>query len=84
MDDVATRSQPRQIPNGSRQATSPPNSVMIPKPIQSLKDTRLSLSPVTQGGSYEFDRIIKAGEVFKRTRKTKVGKKSVLSQMALG
>ncbi|KYG47680.1 hypothetical protein M433DRAFT_40198, partial [Acidomyces richmondensis BFW] len=30
-----------------------------------------TLSPVTQNGSFEFDRIIKSGEVNKRTRKTK-------------
>ncbi|KAK5115824.1 hypothetical protein LTR85_009418 [Meristemomyces frigidus] len=29
------------------------------------------MSPVTQNGSFEFDRIIKSGEVLKRTRKTK-------------
>lgn len=31
-------------------------------------------SPVTENGSFEFDRIIKAGEVLKRTRKTKVSR----------
>lgn len=29
-------------------------------------------SPVNQNGSFEFDRVIKAGTVVKRTRKTKV------------
>lgn len=28
-------------------------------------------SPVNQNGSFEFDRVIKAGSVLKRTRKTK-------------
>ena len=55
----------------------PPSSLAIPKSVQSLRPSQgLSLdtsSPVTQNGSYEFDRIIKAGEVQKRTRKTKVG-----------
>jgi hypothetical protein len=30
------------------------------------------LSPVNQNGCFEFDRIIKAGNVVKRTRKTRV------------
>src|SRR5690242_2964632 len=30
------------------------------------------MSPVNQNGCFEFDRIIKAGPVLKRTRKTKV------------
>jgi hypothetical protein len=30
------------------------------------------MSPVNQNGCFEFDRIIKAGNVVKRTRKTKV------------
>ena len=54
----------------------PPSALAIPKSVQSLRPGQgLSLdtsSPVTQNGSYEFDRIIKAGEVQKRTRKTKV------------
>lgn len=57
----------------------PPSTLAIPKSVQSLRPAQggqgLSLdttSPVTQNGSYEFDRIIKAGEVQKRTRKTKV------------
>jgi hypothetical protein len=31
------------------------------------------MSPVNQNGSFEFDRVIKSGNVVKRTRKTKVG-----------
>ena len=30
------------------------------------------MSPVNQNGCFEFDRILKAGPVLKRTRKTKV------------
>lgn len=30
------------------------------------------MSPVNQDGCFEFDRIVKAGSVLKRTRKTKV------------
>lgn len=29
-------------------------------------------SPVNQNGSFEFDRVLKSGELLKRTRKTKV------------
>jgi len=31
-----------------------------------------TFSPVNQNGSFEFDRVIKSGQVLKRTRKTKV------------
>lgn len=37
------------------------------------------MSPVNQNGCYEFDRIIKAGNVLKRTRRTRVGAAPVLS-----
>jgi len=75
MTDVAAPSQPRSIPNGGL-AIAPPNSVS--KSVQSLRNANLkldTLSPVTQNGSFEFDRIIKSGQVLKRTRKTKVGSK---------
>ncbi|KAI4628511.1 hypothetical protein J4E83_003061 [Alternaria metachromatica] len=45
-----------------------------PPHIQSLKIANASvdiMSPVNQNGCFEFDRIIKAGTVVKRTRKTK-------------
>lgn len=44
-------------------------------PLQNARIHGLTLdtfSPVTQSGSYDFDRIIKQGQVLKRTRKTKV------------
>jgi hypothetical protein len=69
---MAAQTQPRAIPG----AGSMPPPLAIPKSVQTLRPTQtLSLdtsSPVTQNGSYEFDRIIKSGEVLKRTRKTKV------------
>lgn len=43
-------------------------------PLQNARIHGLTLdtfSPVTQSGSYDFDRIIKQGQVLKRTRKTK-------------
>ncbi|KAK4553887.1 hypothetical protein LTR86_009062 [Recurvomyces mirabilis] len=51
-----------------------PTNIMIPKSVQTLKSPHLTLdtmSPVTQNGSFEFDRVIKSGRVLKRTRKTK-------------
>lgn len=72
---MAAQTQPRAIP-GAGSMPPPPPTLAIPKSVQSLRPTQnLSLdtsSPVTQNGSYEFDRIIKSGEVLKRTRKTKV------------
>jgi hypothetical protein len=65
-----------------------PPPLAIPKSVQTLRPTQtLSLdtsSPVTQNGSYEFDRIIKSGEVLKRTRKTKVrGNRTIRCQPEL-
>jgi len=75
MADVTAHSQPRAIPTANPQRTSPPSKLAFPKSIHALKSSGLTLdthSPVTQNGSFEFDRIIKSGEVLKRTRKTKV------------
>ncbi|KAK3112099.1 hypothetical protein LTR53_011976 [Teratosphaeriaceae sp. CCFEE 6253] len=74
-DGASTHALPRAIP-GAGLATSPPNSLLpLPNtPLQKLKSANLTLdlpSPVTQDGSFAFDRVIKAGEVLKRTRKTK-------------
>lgn len=79
MADVApnshTHTQRQPVPS---LAVPPTPSLAIPSsvtPAQKARQQGLSLdtlSPVTQYGSYEFDRIIKAGEVHKRTRKTKV------------
>lgn len=57
----------RTVPTGMKLST-PPN-------IESIRKTHLNLdtfSPVTQNGSFEFDRVLKTGAVLKRTRKTKV------------
>ncbi|MCJ1258454.1 hypothetical protein MMC24_006287 [Lignoscripta atroalba] len=74
-------SQPRQIPQlvGSRQTLLP--SVVIPSPASGVRSGHLNLdvfSPVNQNGSFEFDRVLKSGEVYKRTRKTKQWKKIYL------
>lgn len=53
----------------------PPTPVSIPQPNPGVRSGHLNLdtfSPVNQNGSFEFDRVLKSGEVFKRTRKTKV------------
>ena len=65
--------QPKQIPRQSKPKL-PAAPVMIPEP-PSVRSGHLSLdvfSPVNQNGSFEFDRVLKSGEVYKRTRKTKV------------
>lgn len=52
-----------------------PTSVTIPDPNTSVRNGHLNLdvfSPVNQNGSFEFDRELKSGEVYKRTRKTRV------------
>ncbi|KAG9674254.1 PH-domain-containing protein, partial [Aureobasidium melanogenum] len=53
---------------------NPSNPQSLPSSIQNLRSGHLTLdtfSPVNQNGSFEFDRIIKSGQVSKRTRKTK-------------
>lgn len=68
-------SQPRQIP---QPAALPPSSSAPSLPLSAtsgLRSGHLNLdifSPVNQNGSFEFDRVLKSGEVLKRTRKTKV------------
>lgn len=50
-------------------------SVLIPQPAVERRNGHLNLdtfSPVNQNGSFAFDKVLKSGEVFKRTRKTKV------------
>jgi hypothetical protein len=79
MADVAPPS-PAATKPAAGLAVQTPNRIS-PTPSRSSQTNRhhnLTLdtlaSPVTQNGSFEFDRIIKSGEVWKRTRKTKVGK----------
>jgi len=64
-------SQPRPINGNSLKLdTVPP----FPQSVNTLRSGHLTLdtmSPVNQNGSFEFDRVIKAGEVLKRTRRTK-------------
>jgi hypothetical protein len=47
-------------------------SILPPaEPRKTFLDTA-AFSPVNENGSFEFDRVIKAGQVLKRGRKTKV------------
>lgn len=48
--------------------------------IRKLHLTLDTFSPVNQNGSFEFDRVIKSGEVLKRTRKTKVNRSSTIQK----
>lgn len=81
MAHVATPTQPRRIPSDGLDAHSrslaAPNSLPIPTTqARSFRNQQLTpldtFSPVNQNGSFDFDRILKQGEVHKRTRKTKV------------
>lgn len=68
-------STPRPIDSQSNNIRiTPPNQPSLPASLQALRGGQLTLdtfSPVNQNGSFEFDRIIKSGQVSKRTRKTK-------------
>ncbi|KAK5137319.1 hypothetical protein LTR08_000289 [Meristemomyces frigidus] len=74
MADAARPTQPRTIRDAGL-AVSPPSPLPVLQPTQTSRSGALTLdtlvSPVTQNGCFEFDRIIKSGEVLKRTRKTK-------------
>lgn len=68
-DNVAQTSMPRPAPQ--RVDTLPASSSSSnPNPSQHKLGLTLA-SPVNQNGSFEFDRVLKAGPVLKRTRKTK-------------
>ncbi|KZF26642.1 PH domain-like protein [Xylona heveae TC161] len=73
-----TGSQPRSIPPRiDSKATSLP-SIPIPSSSGPARSGHLNLdtfSPVNQNGSFEFDKVLKTGEVNKRTRKTKSWKR---------
>lgn len=57
------------------QPPSQPTPQPLPSSIANVRSGQLHLdtfSPINQNGAFEFDRVIKSGEVSKRTRKTKV------------
>ncbi|KAI9816749.1 MAG: hypothetical protein M1827_001394 [Pycnora praestabilis] len=69
--------QARQIPQRAGLKIPPPPSASLPPSVQGIRSGHLNLdnfSPVNQNGSFEFDRVLKSGEVFKRTRKTRTWK----------
>lgn len=67
-------SDPRSIPiQTSKASPAPMNSG--PTSSGNLRGGHLTLdtfSPVNQNGSFEFDRVIKSGELLKRNKRTKV------------
>lgn len=76
-------SQPRKIPDRTAALEIPPSAVQLPPPSSAarVRNSLLNLdvfSPVNQNGSFDFDRVLKAGYVQKRTRKTKVWKRIYL------
>ncbi|KAL8720362.1 MAG: hypothetical protein Q9181_007921, partial [Wetmoreana brouardii] len=71
-------SEERLLPQARRQL---PGSINTSKPAAEPRSGHLNLdtfSPVNQNGSFEFDRVLKSGELYKRTRKTKQWKKFYL------
>ncbi|KAI9856360.1 MAG: hypothetical protein M1824_005488 [Vezdaea acicularis] len=77
---TAAASQPVAIPDRSAaENTLPTARATLPLSVgaKSLRSGHLNLdtfSLVNQNGSFEFDRVLKSGEVYKRTRKTKAWK----------
>ncbi|KAL8663875.1 MAG: hypothetical protein Q9168_008021 [Polycauliona sp. 1 TL-2023] len=58
-----------------------PLAVNTLQPVTEARSGHFNLdtfSPVNQNGSFEFDRVLKSGELYKRTRKTKQWKKLYL------
>lgn len=67
--------EPDQIPQQDHPGAPRPTSMAIPQSVLGVRSGHLNLdvfSPVNQNGSFEFDRVLKSGEVLKRTKKTKV------------
>ena len=73
-------SDPRIISPLKDNRAPPPPSVLVPPPTPGLRSGHLNLdtfSPVGKNGAFAFDRVLKSGEVHKRTRKTKVSRTTV-------
>ncbi|KAL2048208.1 hypothetical protein N7G274_000119 [Stereocaulon virgatum] len=69
---TALSSEPRSVPGPIDTSSLAP--IPTPKPTPGIRNGHLNLdtfSPVNQNGSFAFDRVLKSGEVLKRTRKTK-------------
>lgn len=68
-------SEPRSIPLPIDTRPPPAVPATASKATHGMRSGHLSLdtfSPVNQNGSFAFDRVLRSGEVNKRTRKTKV------------
>lgn len=85
MTEVARSSQVISVHNEAELHPKPkillPSPINTSKPVNEPRSGHLNLdtfSPVNQNGSFEFDRVLKSGEVYKRTRKTKVKISSLL------
>jgi len=71
----ALSSEPRSNWQAGDAKITPANTIAVPRPPSGMRSGHLNLdtfSPVNQNGSFAFDRVLKSGEVHKRTRKTKV------------
>ena len=72
---TAGRSEPITIATGVQQPSIARTAPPAPLSANGLRSGHLNLdtfSPVNQNGSFAFDRMLKSGDVYKRTRKTKV------------
>ncbi|KAL8988931.1 MAG: hypothetical protein Q9177_002067 [Variospora cf. flavescens] len=78
-----------EVTSPSQQTLGSTGAELLSKPRlqlpQAVNTSRLvgqaridAFSPVNQNGSFEFDRVIKSGEVYRRTKKTKQWKKTYL------
>ncbi|KAI4101607.1 MAG: hypothetical protein LQ339_004996 [Xanthoria mediterranea] len=76
--------QERPSAEADRQSNSRLRIPLAVNTLQTVNEARSghlnldTFSPVNQNGSFEFDRVLKSGEVHKRTRKTKQWKKLYL------
>ncbi|KAK8048341.1 PH domain-containing protein, partial [Apiospora phragmitis] len=73
--------QPKPYPGRGAKISIPPSAVAMPSNTNNANGSRLrhqlglvTPSPVNQNGSFEFDRVLKAGYVQRRTQKTKAWK----------
>ncbi|KAL8719253.1 MAG: hypothetical protein Q9225_003712 [Loekoesia sp. 1 TL-2023] len=80
MTDVASSS--RQTPGFTEADLLSKPQIRLPPTVNTSRlvgEARIdTFSPVNQNGSFEFDRVLKSGEVYKRTKKTKQWKKIYL------
>ena len=91
MAEVISPHQSHPIHTMDKEIRHPENNkprlppVSLPMPIPAGRNGQISLdvfSPVNQNGSFEFDRVLKSGHVFKRSRKTRVSLLVVLWKRA--